>query len=267
MGTDHRKLWRNNQDSYYIHKSLNALIGVVSDGCGSVENSEAGAVLLPRLLAVSIQSRIASSNSWAMENLMRSPLVTSTFLESCLEDIRDKLLHIARYQHSVLVPMTATLVGFLVTKYGAAVFSLGDGVIGDAKWYALLECGNEPPYLIHATGLAGTEKANNTHFITHYTFTPATVGISAIMVGTDGLAELIGKVGCQIPGTCQAIPSFGHSCGMPWPYENSASLQRMLNRIQGVAKNREGLLRDDTTVIMARKLPDHVLSDGESKEE
>jgi hypothetical protein len=258
-GTDHimpgEPGWKNNQDAFSSHNSENALVAVVCDGCGSGSQSEVGA----QLGAAFTARRLAQ--------FIEAGLTIESALEGTANHLSDLIVSIASavdgdVRENVGTYFLFTVVGVLVTPERTVVFSLGDGVYavnGDTSVIAEY-AGNAPPYIgYRVTGWSGKELL--TFAIRSDLPTSA---VSAVLIGTDGAADLIKSQERNIPGTNELVGPLSQFWENDVFFRNSDALRRRLARAnrETVSEDgkriRRGLLPDDTTLMVVRRSPDGI---------
>lgn len=251
QGRDHRNAGRNNQDAFCWCRAGDVLVAVVADGCGSGAFSEVGARLGSRILAESLRRR-----------LLETPPTDVTAL---LEDARRELL-------ATLAPVVAglggrsgptvsehflfTLVGALVGPDEAWVFGAGDGVWAvDEKVTVVESVDNTPRY--PGYGLVDGVNAGPPLEVWAHAH-----GAQSVMVGTDGVSDLLRVAERTLPGRDERV---GPPCRL-WRddgnFANPYALNRRLallnreavRRASGEAHREGGLLPDDTTLVVARRV-------------
>jgi serine/threonine protein phosphatase PrpC len=125
---------KNNQDAWCTHQDPRVTIAIVSDGCGSQARSEVGANVGSQLL------RTALLRQWSRHAGMAKTSGFEKALPLALEATRqDVLAHLrilsqaiagdGSFSQAICDNFLFTLVGGLVTEYGAAFFTIGDGLI------------------------------------------------------------------------------------------------------------------------------------------
>lgn len=239
-GSDHtmpgKPGWKNNQDAYYLYTSEDFTIGIVADGCGSGERSEVGASLGVKLLGAMLTSSLARSlsfgnefNNWnrlRMELLGQISVLARSMGESFSSIIGQYFLF--------------SLLGFVVTDNVTTVFHAGDGsyMLNGRVTRLGPFPNNAPPYLLYS--LLGD---NDVDFQT-ITFPTQTVETIAVM--TDGI-DYISNVETVLTEWLDSDAVFS----------NPDLLRRKLT-VMNCEKIHSGMLipgplKDDTTVVLARK--------------
>jgi hypothetical protein len=143
LGLDHQLKQRNCQDSYALHESSDAIIGVVCDGCSEGMRSEVGASLGAHYLAVQAAQLLEQKTSLAdLPDVLYRRLID--YLEHLTElsmppnrvgFVRDHLLF--------------TVLMLIITKEGAVVLSAGDGLILMDEQIECIDQNNMPFYIAY----------------------------------------------------------------------------------------------------------------------
>lgn len=258
-GTEHRRIGRNSQDAYYSISDEQATIAIVCDGCGSGQHSEVGAQIGVRLVAETLRI--------SLTNYPNSSL-SDDFWEEVRENVLTRLQNLAIamggdgysldpeiIHHYFLF----TIVGVLLIPSEVTVFSIGDGVIVINGYSQKLGSfpNNAPPYLAYELLSPGAEEWK---FQIH---TPiAMENLESILVGTDGVCDLIAAAGKKLPGKDELV---GEICQF-WQedryFKNTDAIRRKLALInRDITKadwhnqrilQESGLLPDDTSFVVIR---------------
>lgn len=263
-GTDHtmpgQPGWKNNQDAFSIVQTDTMLAAVVCDGCGSAARSEVGAQL---------------AAAFTTRTLAR--LVDEGFsLETVLTRTADRLTgFISTIAHAMVGSFIAdierhflfTTIGVVMTPERTAVFALGDGVYAVNGEVAVIEpyAHNAPPYIgYRLTGGPTTE----TQFKACVDL--PTSAITSLLIGSDGVGDLIKAERTRIPGTEEEVGALSRLWTDEAFFRNPDALRRHLARINretvavvnGNPRIVRGPLRDDTTIIALRRVPIGEKADG-----
>ncbi|MCA9349241.1 protein phosphatase 2C domain-containing protein [Candidatus Saccharibacteria bacterium] len=256
IGRRHREASRNNQDALLVRLPRSAVeptVAVVSDGCGSTPHSELGAFLLVRLFA----DLIARDNG----SIHR--------LEQRLAEIATQLKLLARQlsgqDELVLASMLATLVAAVIGPDNAHFIVVGDGVVtinGETRMFT--DGDGTPPYL----GYAALEDQNLYRPIEALpinTITLPRADLTDFVIASDGLGDLIDHQDSLLPGSSQeTVGKLDKLWTSDSFFTNPDALRRYLARVNrdvskfdrasGELTHYRGLLDDDTTVIVGRRL-------------
>ncbi|XXX80310.1 protein phosphatase 2C domain-containing protein [Sorangium sp. So ce134] len=255
-GTDHLAVGRPNQDAYAFRAEGGCLAAVVCDGCGSGARSEVGAALGARLVTDQVLGALRrggdleSPETW--EEVRRGALAP---LRAVAGGMGGSLAEV------VSTYFLFTVVGLAVSGDRACAFSLGDGLI--ALGDELLRLGpfprNEPPYL--AYGLLDRPPGGEAPRFTVHRALPSSA-LQTALLGTDGAIDLL-ESSRRIPGGGGEVGPLSSFWEDDRYFRNPDAVRRRLALInRSVARpvwkeeriEREGgLLRDDTTLVVARR--------------
>jgi len=255
-GRDHALVGKNNQDAVCRLERHGCAALVVSDGCGSVADSEIGAWLGTRWAADALLTQFAAKP----QTLDNEELAAELF-----ERVRIELLTRLKSLGATLPTETTrqflfTLVGALLTPTRTTLFSLGDGVL--ALNGEVLQLGpfanNQPPYL--AYGLQH-DAARAPKFTVHRLID--TRDVQTLLLGTDGLAQWRALEARTLPGRNDTVGPLRQFWEDARYFANADAIRRKLALINRTHMNADwdartlhregGLLRDDTTLIVARR--------------
>ena len=257
-GREHLRLERNNQDAYAILRNEQYAIAVVCDGCGSGQYSEVGAQIGARLTIESLTRALSSQSSQG------NPISSHELLEQVRQDLLRQIDNLAQamggnWLQTLKDYFLFTIVGVVITSTDILVFSLGDGVIIingkeiDLGYFP----GNAPPYL--AYGLCKT--ASNYKLRSH--LLPPLEQVESILIGTDGVRELINVAQQQLPGKQELVGSISQFWQEDRYFTNPDQIRRRLSLINREVTKLDrqtkklqktlGLLPDDASLVVLRR--------------
>lgn len=269
-GREHIRIGKNNQDAYFSTCNEQAAIAVVCDGCGSGKHSEVGAKIGARLvvntIAERIQSEMESQNGldgkfWEclkLDLLAAMQHVLKMLGGSNSGDSQGDVFRGDATQQLVNDYLLFTIVGVLITPTETMTFSIGDGAIvvnGKIEQIGPFP-DNAPPYLAY-----GLYRPDLIHFHIHDR-TP-TEAIESVLIGTDGVMDLISATGMNLPGKQELVGQISQFWQTDRYFSNPEAVHRRLSLInrdtsqvdgqtQQLVKQ-SGLLPDDTTLVVVRR--------------
>lgn len=256
-GRNHALIGKNNQDAYYITSDENITIALVSDGCSSGEHSEVGAKLGVRIVADVIISNL-KQNSGRFKSTFAQQLQQETLFR--LKKIANHFTRNLDYYSIVHDCFLFTLVGAIITPVETLIFSVGDGVFainGQVKLINSRVGENAPPYI--AYGLYGHPEWGEIEIHTH----TVTEKIQSILIGTDGVKDLIAVEDYFIPGKAEKVGNINQFWQEDRYFHNPDLIRRKLSLINREYykpdwqnqqfKKYSGMLPDDTTLIVIRQ--------------
>jgi len=254
IGSDHSKPGKpgaiNNQDSFFWKQNDDFLVAIVADGCSSGKHSEVGAKIGAGILCQLLYKEIendedfTSADFWhkARKHLMNhfSGLAQGMGI-SISEIVKNYLLF--------------TIVGVIMTDELTIIFSFGDGVFSiDGE---LTEIGpfqrNAPPYIAyHLTGSSVFDSNPDlADFMIHKRV--PTNEITNLVIGTDGVVDLVAIEDESIPGKFEKIGSINQFFDEKF-FKNPDMIRRRLAVINKEVvvdgRLRAGHLKDDTTLVV-----------------
>lgn len=268
LGRGNLLLGGNNQDAFTIYREPDLLIAVVADGCGSSEKSEVGAALGVQSYTSALLKEWRGGDS--------DTLHTDAFWQRV--DAR-ALAPIAVVAESLTTPAFSfkqvlnhhflfTILGVIHTPAGTWIFRSGgsDGVIdANGEVVELLpgegNCPGYPAYQLLQTKFSADPKFSR---LTVERFIPSGE-MQSILIGTDGVLELLRRADDLIPGTTRSVGTLGDLWGDDRIFTDPSALQRRLRAVNSevVTLNRHtqpativrsrGLLSDDTTLVLIRR--------------
>ena len=268
MGRYHQRNSTNNQDAWQLTLDTNTAIAIVCDGCGSGIHSEVGAQLGARLMVQILRQQLPtvdgnaeSGPDLAFWHYVQTELLTQ--LRSIALSCGDRA-QLVRTVHDYLL---FTIVGAIATPQWTQLFTLGDGVlILNGEVLSLpTYAHNAPPYA--AYGLIAPRhvdlKPTDWQFKVHQTVPTSTV--ESLLVGTDGVHDLIAVADQYLPGQQEFVGAIDQFWSDDRYFNNPDRVRRRLAQINRTVTHypdsaqrrvvHPGLLGDDTTLIVWRKLP------------
>lgn len=264
VGRDHLRPfgWRNNQDSFAIRMAENAMVAVVTDGCGSESKSEVGAVLGAALVAESLMKEFQLLGEEAdltklLAGARRRMLAHVRLLANAMSRDFKRVI----YDHFLF-----TVNGVLITKAETALFAVGDGVqfINSEPIRLGPFQDNTPPYLAYALLAAPGEDDPANDF--KVSMILSTEAVESLLIGTDGVEHLLAAESETLPGRSERIGPISQFWLEDRYFQNPDMVRRRLALIQNehlVVDWREkailrtpGRLPDDTTLVAIRRKPE-----------
>lgn len=253
IGRDHRIAGKNYQDGVAILETPDGKVAIVTDGCGSSQHSEVGALLSAPLLCESIMREVRYRNGSADIDWQRALSSTLSVIDLIATQMGGS------FRRNVENYFLFTVVGVLLADQTATFFALGDGVIvinGERFQLGPFPL-NQPPYASY--GLLGDRIAID----------PAELRIKIIkyvelselenfLLGCDGLADLIDAEEKLLPGLSKPLGPLSQFWEEDSFFSDNPDL--VSRRLRLAARDwpkREpiaGLLPDDTTLVVGRRI-------------
>jgi len=270
VGRSHRVAGRNNQDAYCWRSEADCSVAVVCDGCGSGGSSEVGARLGASLIAHTVL-REACRLDWSAAATPAPEAVPALFWERVRRAVLARLLLLAEAMGESLSAVVSeyflfTVVGALITPPAAYFFSLGDGVLivnGEETPLGPFP-DNAPPYLGY--GLIETSLASTNPDALRFEVKRVlpTNCLQSFLIGTDGVHDLSRAAPRRMPGKTEIIGPLSQFWEDDAYFANPDRGRRRLaganrdvtglDRATGELRKEAGLLPDDTTFIVGRRI-------------
>lgn len=263
IGRDHRAVGKNNQDSFYWESEGEVVVGFVADGCGdSIDSphSEVGSQIAVHLVTKTILDNLRRPRAIDSQRFWDKVLYETAFQIRTIAAGMGKSLSEAVRQHFLF-----TLVGVVITPETTVFVSLGDGVVAINGTVSVLGPypNNMPPYLGY--NLVETSiDPNLTKFFVLETLKTAT--LESFLIGSDGVSDLASLADKQMPGREELVGSIEQFWTDDRVFGNPQTITRRLRLIadekiltvSGQVLRYPGLLRDDTTMIVGRRIKTEV---------
>ncbi len=267
LGAEHRRIGKNNQDAFSWFQSEALTAAVVCDGCGSGQHSEIGAKLGVRLLTCEIAKIFAADPDLSDKTDVGDRL--ESVRQATLRTIKRTALSLGGSFAQVISDyFLFTALGAIITPAFVATFSIGDGLFifnGEALPIGPFP-GNEPPYMTYdlVESRLKDERPELLRFRVHHFEASETA--HSLIIGSDGLSDLLAAADKEIPGRVEAAGPIEQFWSNDAYFANSDAIRRrlfLLNReslkpdwVERRLIKAEGLLPDDTTLIVIRRKPD-----------
>ncbi len=273
IGKSHVRLHRNNQDAYAHLKFSEEAYAVVCDGCGSGMCSEVGAQLGCELVLNELKSDYVTE--WLNDTEWND---LDEVLEMVKNNIVEKIGNISimmgdylpnAIKHFFLFTVIIAIAG----KKKTFIASIGDGfyaVNGETKQIGPFES-NAPPYISYNVIPDAVDPnviKHSANFKIHCLMESSDV--QSIMIGTDGVEDIIKNESNLIPGKKKPVGSISQFWTDDIYFNNKVALDRKLVQLardsskvkSGVLIHDRGYLMDDTTIISIRRKEDGCLLEG-----
>jgi len=257
VGTRHVKTGKNNQDAFIWRQTDDFTIAVVADGCGSGKFSEVGSRIGIQFFLDRFMEAVKCGNSIKLSLELSRQLI--------LKDLKSLIWEITRQTETIKEYFLFTLVGAVVMPDYSATFHIGDGVICENE--KVIEIGpftnNQPPYIAYGLfeQVMSGFSLNDLRFSVHSVI--RTADVQSILIGTDGIADLIRAENEKIPGREELAGPLNRFWKDDLYFRNPDAVRRRLTIINRQStkidwekrevEKEEGLLPDDTTLIAIRR--------------
>lgn len=258
LGKDHRREGRNNHDGCFFWVDDNALVAVVTDGCGSSKHSEIGAKLGARLIVKAAASTI---DRYGTDN---------TYLERVRQDVLAQLRVIALQMGNSLSEVVNdyllfTVVGVVMSRRMATFFSIGDGhiIVNNSAIELGPFSNNMPPYMSYGLVPTSLQETAPEQLQFKTNLVMPSIELDSFLIGTDGIGHLICSEEKLIPGKDEPVGPISQFWEDDRYFINPDNIRRRLTLINRevvqpdwdarMLCRQSGHLPDDTTMIVGRR--------------
>jgi len=251
---------RNSQDAFCQYRDALGIVLVVTDGCGSTPYSEFGARLMANLVCrdLVLLTNLHGVDPTGLSVLYGSVLnkvnsVTATLCSPAAKDqfIRDHLL--------------CTIVAAIVTPNTTSIVAIGDGCFAlNGEFCSLDIFESRPPYLAYGL-LPPTEGMRRESYQFSLVAQIPTARLQSLMIGTDGVEDLRRAALKLLPGRTDRVGPLSQFWTDDIYFDNPVAIDRKLHRANsehkrfnpglGRVETFQGLLPDDTTMLVLRRTP------------
>lgn len=226
---------------------------IVADGCGSQKYSEVGALVGVNVVANTVLNfglGLKQLQSW---NDVRYSLIEQLRIMFRVVAYGDEGPTPEKtWAAFVLDHLLFTIVGALITPETTTFFGIGDGVIIANGEDVLTEkpAGNAPSYLAYAL----LNSSTNTRIEIHREM--PTVELEHFLLGSDGLLDLRKAAEAPVPNGAGIVGPLSQFWTEDRFFKNPDMVRRRLRLINGGvdAGPKDGLLTDDTTLVVGRRI-------------
>lgn len=268
IGANHIKtpnilLGQPNQDSYSICSSnkIQAVVGVICDGCSEGNYNEFGAMFASRFISKTIIKKMEYYNLDSISYL--------TILQETENELLHQMKDISLYFDNLYNGFMFTIIGFILHQGLIIVFSCGDGIYGYSTNNELknIKIGpypeNKPPYLTY--NMIDTATYNHIkilEIIDAVLYEKYNQTFEALYIASDGICDFLKLEGECFPGKPKTqICSIEEFWKNP-EYEKDDKISLYLRKINLDRTKHEnnklihnlGKLNDDTTIIIIKKM-------------
>lgn len=248
VGRDHVRVHKNNQDGFAISGEATTLVAAVTDGCGSSKYSEVGARLGAAWLARSATTYATGNNATERADALGQGLVD--FVGSVAfamspggMPIHDLLHHYFLFTYLVVV----------MTPESTWITGQGDGVVSVNGRTMVLDSGPENAPRYPAYQLADPTRLRGGSAVIAAgrpatLFDGATADVRSVIIGTDGLNDLIERADEPLAG--------GERQGGLEQFEEDPRFllnPSLVHKRLVVIGEGNGRLRDDATLVLIRR--------------
>ena len=255
-GRDHRHSLMNTQDAFCFDSDENTLVAVVCDGCGSEKHSEVGAQIGCRLVANSLLSACKTNSivqtHYCLDGVARD-------LTAWIGRIADLMVRDPALKSTIICEyFLFTVVAAIMTRDYTCIAIAGDGVSiinGEVSHKTAKD--NKPDYLSY-----GILNPSRMPSLISVRWRP-TCEVNSLVIGSDGLADLIAAADQKIPGKDEKVGPISQFWERDLFFRNPFAIQHRLNLInrsashidwaKQITSQEHGPMTDDTTLVSIRR--------------
>lgn len=258
IGSKHRLFGKNNQDGLFVARNEKAICAIVCDGCSSSPESEVGAKLAARFIA--LKAIHIMTTGW----FQKGSEILPSFREIILMYLRRLTDHF--YQNDKVVDdmFLFTIVGAIINESFATIFSIGDGVYSLNGKTTIIDENNSPNYLGYRIipGAYAVEESGIRFMVREEVETSS---LESMIIATDGASDIEARAEepLVISGSAGIVGGLNQFESEERYLKNPTLVQRRLNQLslsrteidwdnQRIMRS-EGILGDDTSVILIRR--------------
>lgn len=276
VGTDHTKVFKNNQDAYAYKSGENYIVACVADGCGSSKFSEFGAKFGVNFFVNAVSNILQSLSQKEIDSLKQKEYIPFPFFEKIRLDMLSQMRFLANtmgseFNQTINDFFLFTMVATVITPWGTDIVSIGDGYIALNGEEIDIEIPvsqdprlqNAPPYVAYnLTGSKLYQKEDESLKFCLVNSVETTL-LESILIGSDGLSKFSNLESENIPGKKDLVGPLSQFWTEDKYYSNDDLIRRkffMMNhpkvKLDSDTKSLKryyGLLNDDSTVVVIRR--------------
>ncbi len=264
VGSNHRKIWKNNQDALYLVREQDVFVGFVADGCGDTIDSpysEVGAHIGVRLatnLVIKEVKKLLPGNI----KLLGETKFWNRVQDDILAQIRVLALPMGDSLSEVVTKhFLFTLVGVVITKNLTVFVTLGDGaIVINGEYFRIGPYPDNMPMYI-SYNLIDTKLSLKDPKALKFAVQRImpTNDIKSFLLGCDGVDDLNNAATKPLPGKTELVGSLSQFWTQDIYFKNPFA---GTNRLRLIGEERRfidwgnqqmivspGYLPDDTTFI------------------
>ena len=261
IGREHYLRGINNQDAFALHIGEKMIVTAVSDGCSAQDHTEVGSKLGVRILVQSVRrfsAKFLEGNHEEFWKCVKSEMLERVFNIIGLVSFNqvDQVYDLI-YRYFLF-----TIVGTIITEDRTIVFTFGDGFysINGIDTIIDLQDTKIPMYTVAGWNV------DEINFTVRENI--KTDDLETILLATDGIQYLIDSQDRNIPGKKDLMGSVSQFWENDHYFKNPDNIRRKLalmsrdshKVIVGEMVREQGLLADDTTLMVLRRKKDASLS-------
>jgi len=268
-GVDHVVCGKPNQDAcrigFFRDGENEFLCGVVCDGCSESPGSGVGAAIVSQAIVNNLLTMRCQSD-WTLAEPLS---IFFKFFQIRLENVVRSALSVMGYmdddlEYGVYAHFLCTVIGFWLDKDDVVIFGCGDGVWGVNGDVRVLgpHPGNQPPFFVYNSLLHSSiePKQARVHLIRNFSANL----VETLVIGSDGVGDLLEIGDRAFPGSDEPVGPvddlwrddrfYANKDGLRRHFFKAARTVTKLDRETGRVRRYNGLLPDDTTAIVVRRI-------------
>ena len=262
VGRDHRHALKNSHDAWFVEQRGDVIVALVCDGCSSGPHSEVGAKIAIRIWADELFRLLGPGWSPTI------PAVLADALGVVERRVLTAIDHTASYMGENFAQILNdyflfTVLGAFVHRESYAVFAAGDGIVLTTH-----DCGEDGVYRLEAKDNKPVYPAyrllrNREEPIVKVVEMGFAHVLRSVLIGTDGVADLMKSAEKPIPGKSDKIGPIEQFWRTDRFFKNPYAIGHRLNLINRTVSKMDyetrskveehGPLTDDTSMAVIRR--------------
>jgi hypothetical protein len=258
IGKHHRENHLGNQDAWTMLLEEDLSICIVADGCGSGANSEVGSNIGARLIARSLREEYRRSEGAINWDRLQRHVVAQ--LDQIVWGMSGDTVE--EYVKTVTRFFLFTVIGCIIDRSTVTFFGLGDGTIavnGTPITFGPFP-ENKPPYIGYNLVLEYVEMDAEQLRLAPLVETFDVSKLHSFMLATDGIDDLDAHSELTRPGLSVPVGPVSQFWEKDRFFNGNPIIidreLKLIGRDWPEADPQPGLLEDDTTLIVGRRVPE-----------
>lgn len=282
-GTDHTKIYKNNQDAYAYKVGDNFIVASVADGCSAGTYSEFGARFAVNYFVNAVSNILQSLSRNDIDSLSQKEHISFPFFEKVRLDMISSIRVLANsmgtdFNKVINDFFLFTMVCVVVTPFGTDIFSIGDGYFAlnneefdiDIPESQDSSLQNAPPYIAYNLVNSKLYEKDSKALKFCLLKSVKTTLVDTILIASDGVSNWKSIENECIPGKQDLIGPLSQFWSDDKYFTNPDMIRRKLYLInnpkikmdkeQNTINKYPGYLNDDTSILVIRRKKHKTLS-------
>lgn len=276
VGTDHTKIFKNNQDAYAYKQGSNYIVACIADGCSAGNYSEFGARFAVNFFVNAASNILQSLSQKEVDCLAEKEYISFPFFDKIRLDMLSEIRLLANsfgpdFGKTISDFFLFTMVAVVITPFGTDIVSIGDGYVAingeeidieipDSQDSILT---NAPPYMVYNLVNSKLYEKESKSLNFRLIKGVKTTQLNSLLIASDGVIKWSEIQDSNIPAKHDPVGPLSQFWTEDKYFTNEDMLRRklflmnnpkvQLDKGNNCISKHLGLLNDDTTIIAIRR--------------